>query len=68
MSDFTAMNPPVSPDGKAYISASVKDRRLWTHCGWCGHKLFPVDDDTKIEHLRMMCKDSKCKRITEINV
>ena len=65
MDDF--MNPPTEPTGNAYLNIE-KDGRLWARCGWCGEKLFPVDDDTEIKHFRFKCKGSKCKRITEINI
>jgi hypothetical protein len=64
MSDF--MNPPVPPDGQAYVSLNTKDGTRWVRCGWCDQKLFPVDRDTQIIHLRLKCK--KCKRLTEIFV
>lgn len=68
MSNWDVMSPPVPPDGKAFLRLNPKDGKRWVYCGWCEQKLFPVDDDTEIRRLRMMCRGSRCKRITEIDV
>lgn len=57
MIDFSEyMNPPEEPSNKAYIQDG------WTHCPYCGKKIFPINNETTIRNLEWICKNSKCKK------
>lgn len=66
MKDF--MNPPIEPDGLAYVQRNFKDDKDYVHCPYCGKKQFPVQKNTRIENLLYQCKNSKCKREFKIDL
>ena len=65
MGNWDVMNPPVEPDGQAYTEKDFKTGRMWVCCPFCGKRNLSVDEDTKIQKLRMTCK---CKREFEVNI
>ncbi len=51
------------------MAARLTDRRRkenWYHCPYCGKAIFPIQPDTRIEHLVLRCK--ACRHDMEINV
>ena len=63
---WDAMNPPVEPDGQAYVDKD-KQGRLWVACPWCATRNFLIRPTTQIKDLPYKCKGSKCKREFEVN-
>lgn len=48
-----------------FDSSAIKDE--WCVCPKCGRKLFKIDKDTYIEHLRYTCDYKDCKYKFEVN-
>ena len=45
---------------------TIKAVERWYRCPHCGKALFPVQDDTRIEHMPFRCK--ACKHDIEVNI
>ena len=43
------------------------DGRTWIACPYCGKRMFPLGTSTRIEHLRIKCKDHRCGRFYMVN-
>lgn len=68
-SDFERyMNKPLPLSNQAYVQRDYKTGKLWVHCPYCGRKNFQVTEETKISHLEIPCKSTKCKKIFEVNI
>lgn len=52
---------------EAYVETE-HDGTLWVRCPYCHHKLFPVEENTKIHNLTYKCKGSKCKELMRIHI
>ena len=65
--DFSqAMNPPEPWDGRALIKNI--NGKLWYCCPFCEKKALLISPETKIQHLKLKCKGSNCKKEFEGNV
>lgn len=65
--DFSqVMNPPEPWDGRALIKNI--NGKLWYCCPFCQKKALLISPDTKIQHLKLKCKGSNCKKEFEVNV
>ena len=62
------MNAPLPHNNQGYVQRDYKTGVLWVRCPWCGNKVFPISDGTKIHKLHWKCKGSKCHKEFEINV
>lgn len=65
--DFPFMNPPVPPDGQAYISYD-KNNAPWVICPWCCKRAFPLTKGAIIKGQMFKCKGSNCKREFVVNI
>ena len=63
--DFS-QNPPESWDGQALIK-NIKGS-VWACCPLCQKKALLISPETKIQHLKLKCKGSNCKKEFEVNV
>lgn len=52
---------------EAYVETE-HDGTLWVRCPYCHHKLFPVEENTKIHNLTYKCKGSNCKEMMRIHI
>lgn len=67
--NFSAyMNEPFPHNGQAYIQRDYKTGILWVCCPHCGRKNFQITEKTKINNLKYPCKNTKCKKIFEVNI
>ncbi len=65
--DFSqVMNPPEPWDGRALIKNI--NGKLWYCCPFCEKKALLISPETKIQHLKLKCKGSNCKKEFEVNV
>lgn len=62
------MNHPIPHDGQACIKVDYKTGYKWVCCPFCGKRNLKIDDDTRIENLRIKCKGSNCKQDFVINI
>lgn len=62
------MNEPLPHNGQAYIQRDYKTEILWICCPHCGRKNFQITEKTKIRNLSYLCKNTKCKKIFEVNI
>ena len=62
------MNEPISHNGQAYIQRDYKTGIDWVCCPYCGRKNFQITSETKIRKLMFPCKNTKCKKIFEVNI
>lgn len=59
------MNPPL-PIKQAKIK-SVSGQ-VWACCPFCQKKALLINPNTKIQHLKLKCKGSNCKKEFEVNI
>ena len=65
--DFShVMNPPEPWDGRALIKNI--NGKLWYCCPFCEKKALLISPETKIQHLKLKCKGSNCKKEFDVNV
>ena len=62
------MNAPLPHNGQAYIQRDYKTGILWICCPYCGRKNLQITEKTKISSLSYPCKNTKCKKIFEVNI
>lgn len=43
----------------------INSNEKWYHCPYCNKALFPLQEDTRIEHMPFRCK--ACKHDIEVN-
>ena len=60
------MNPPEPWNGQALIR-NIKGQ-VWATCPFCQKKALLIHPNTKIQHLKLKCKGSNCKKEFEVNV
>lgn len=41
---------------------------VWACCPFCQKKALPISPETKIQHLKLKCKGSNCKKEFEVNI
>lgn len=61
------INPPEPPLKEAYVSYD-KDNEPWLTCPMCGKKQLKIQKDTKITHLTIVCKNSKCRHEIPVEI
>ena len=44
----------------------IIDGKTWYCCPYCGKALFPIREDTRIQHMPFRCK--ACKHDIEVNI
>ena len=65
--DFSqVMNPPEPWDEQALIK-NIKGS-VWACCPFCQKKALPISPETKIQHPKLKCKGSNCKKEFEVNI
>ena len=62
------MNRPLPHNGQAYMQRDYKTGILWICCPYCGRKNIQITEKTKISNLSYPCKNTKCKKIFEVNI
>ena len=62
------MNEPIPHNGQAYIQRDYKTGIDWICCPHCGRKNLQITEKTKINNLSYLCKNTKCKKIFEVNI
>ena len=62
------MNEPLPHNGQAYIQRDYKTGISWVCCPYCGRKNLQITEKTKINNLSYPCKNTKCKKIFEVNI
>ncbi len=65
--DFSEyMNPPEPWNGQALIR-NINGMK-YACCPFCQKKALLISPNTKIQHLKLKCKGSNCKKEFEVNV
>lgn len=65
--DFSEyMNPPEPWNGQSLIR-NINGAK-YACCPFCQKKALLISPDTKIQHLKLKCKGSNCKKEFEVNV
>lgn len=65
--DFSEyMNQPEPWNGQALIR-NINGTK-YACCPFCQKKALQISPNTKIQHLKLKCKGSNCKKVFEVNV
>ena len=62
------MNAPLPHNNQGYVQRDYKTGINWVCCPHCGRKNFQITVKTKISNLSYPCKNTKCKKIFEVNI
>ena len=62
------MNAPLPHNNQGYVQRDYKTGILWICCPCCGRKNLQITEKTKISNLSYPCKNTKCKKIFEVNI